>query len=179
MCIGLHVNYPIFLSDYNGTKNFLEKFAKKILKFHENPSSGSQAVPRGRTDGRTDRHVANSSFFAILRKLLKTRGPGSGLDDCGIESRWWRDFPHLSRPVLGPTQPPVQWVSGISRGKKAARAWRWPLTPFQYRGQERVELYLHSPYTEPQWLYKGALFSLPKNVKRTPVAERPYKTQTS
>jgi hypothetical protein len=35
---------------------------------------------------------------------------GYGLDGPGIESRWGggRDFPHLFRPVLGPTQPPVQ-----------------------------------------------------------------------
>ena len=39
-----------------------------------------------------------------------------GLDGPGIESRLGRDFPHLSRPDLRPTQPPVQWVPGPSRG---------------------------------------------------------------
>ena len=28
---------------------------------------------------------------------------GYGLDGPGIESGWERDFPHLSRPALGPT----------------------------------------------------------------------------
>ena len=30
-----------------------------------------------------------------------------GREGPGIESRCGRDFPHLSRPALGPTQPPV------------------------------------------------------------------------
>ena len=44
-----------------------------------------------------------------------------GLDGPGNESRWGRDFPHLSKPTLGPTQPPLQWVADLSQGQRAAR----------------------------------------------------------
>ena len=68
---------------------------------------------------------------------LSFSGPGSsvgiatayGLDGPGIESRWGRDFPQLSRPALRPTQPPVQWVPGLSRGVRCCRGVTLTLHP--------------------------------------------------
>jgi len=37
-----------------------------------------------------------------------------GLDDPRIESLRGRDFPHPYTPVLGPSQPPIQWYRRLS-----------------------------------------------------------------
>ena len=48
--------------------------------------------------------------LGIQSGLGSTVGIATGyrLDGPGIESRWGRDFPHLSRTALGLTRPPVQ-----------------------------------------------------------------------
>jgi len=67
-------------------------------------------------------------FYLIYLRVVQRRGPGSsvsittgyGLDGPGIESRWKRDSPRLSRPALGSKQPSLEWVPVFPRGKQ------WP-----------------------------------------------------
>jgi len=65
MCIGLYVKYPLFLSDFN--QEFLDRFSKNDIRFHENPFSGGQVVPCGQTD--------------VTKLIVKGKGhPATGLD---------------------------------------------------------------------------------------------------
>ena len=88
-------------------------------------------------------HITCSKLFAFYKAVtLVVRGQDSSvgipthymLDGPGIESRWRRDFLHLSRPALGPTQPPVQWVPGLSRGLSGRGVVLTPHPHLQCRG---------------------------------------------
>ena len=67
-----------------------------------------------------------------------------GLDGSGIESPWGRDFPHLSRPALMPTQPPVQWVPDFPGGKVRPGREADLSPPSSAEVKNRVELYLYT-----------------------------------
>jgi len=67
------------------------------------------------------KHYFSKKFYAGVQKYVSRVvgvATGYGLDGKGIEFRWRRDIMHLSRPALGPKQLPVEWVLGLSRGKK-------------------------------------------------------------
>ena len=53
MYIGLHVNYPLFLLDFNETPNFFDRFLKNVLvsNFMEIRRVGAELFMR--TDGQT------------------------------------------------------------------------------------------------------------------------------
>ena len=72
---GLHVKYQLLLLYFNETLIFSEVFEKySYIRFHENPSSGSQVVPCGGTDGEADmaklivtfRNFANAPTFSSI-----------------------------------------------------------------------------------------------------------------
>jgi hypothetical protein len=78
-----------------------------------------------------------------------------GLDGREFESRQGLGiflFATASGPVLEPTQPPIQWVLGALSlwVKRQEREADQPLTSIYCRGQEFMELYLHSSNT-PSW----------------------------
>jgi hypothetical protein len=133
--------YRFIYSSWDNTMSISESTASKVaaiselfytrskqeraMRFSRRSSSDSLTesstchAPLGRRNGGL---FWSSETFRTAH--VHSSGPGSvvgiatayGLDGQGIESRWEWDFPHLSRPALRSTQPPVKWVPGLSRG---------------------------------------------------------------
>jgi hypothetical protein len=68
-----------------------------------------------------------------------------GLDGPGIESRWGRDFPHLSRPGWGPPTLVYNGYQVFPGGKVRPAHDADPSPPSSTEVENRVELYLYSP----------------------------------
>ena len=104
----------------------------------------------------------SAGFFSCL--LILMCGPGSvvgivtgyGLDGLGIESRWGRDFPHLSRPALGPPSLMYKGYRIFPGGKERPGRYADPSPPSSAVGHETIELYLYSPYG-PYGLYRASV----------------------
>ena len=90
-----------------------------------------------------------------------------GLDGPGIESRWWRDFPHPSRPSPGAHPAPCTMGTVSFPGvKRPGRGADHPPTS-KRQGHERVGLYLYSP-SRPQWPVIGRNLTLYRVIQKSP-----------
>ena len=88
---------------------------------------------------------------------------GYGLDYSGIESRCGRDFPHLFRPALGPTSLLYDRYWVFTEGKERPGRDADPSPPSNALVMKGYSYTSTPPMgrtacTEPQCLYKGALY---------------------
>jgi hypothetical protein len=85
-----------------------------------------------------------------------------GLDDRGsIPDRGIGFFfePPASRPALGPTQPPIQWVSGVlSQGVKYGRGVTLTTHPYLVLRLSMSRSYISSPPHVPPWRVAVSLY---------------------
>ena len=95
--------------------------------------------------------IAQSVWRLATGWTVRGSNPGGG-----------RDFPHLSRPTLGSTQPPVQWVRVFPGGKERPGRDADP-SASSSAVVKKEQSYTSTPpmgrtaCTEPQGLYEGAI----------------------
>jgi hypothetical protein len=66
MYIGIHIKYPLFLSDFNEIWTFGQIFWKySNIKFLEISAGRGRTIPRGRTDGGADM----TKLIAVFRNF--------------------------------------------------------------------------------------------------------------
>ena len=102
-------------------------------------------------------HVVNSGPGSVVGIAT-----GYGLDGPEIESQWGARFSAPVQTGSGARPASCTMGTGSFPGVKCGRSVTLTLHPLLLPCQERVELYLYSPYeptscTEPQCLYKGDL----------------------
>ena len=77
-----------------------------------------------------------------------------GLDGPRIETWWGRDFPHPSRPALGPTPASYTMGTGSFPGVKRPMGGVHHSPTPSAKVKERVEPYIYSPFG-PSWPVLG------------------------
>ena len=80
--------------------------------------SGEVKLPLPWSTVGPDSPVGIATRYGMDDPVSKPGGEGVG-----------RDLPHPSKPVLVPSQPPVQWVSGFVLRVKVVGAWLQTYTP--------------------------------------------------
>ena len=103
-------------------------------------------LPSFKASGKIQSHSATSQTTLIFISLTTYYNRlATGRTVRGSSPGRWRDFPHLSRSALEPTQPSVQWVE--------SRRVDHPL-PSIAEVKEKVELHFYS-LSGPSWPVLG------------------------
>jgi hypothetical protein len=131
---------PIFLISIQFSKTLIICFSFKARDQVSHPYNETIHLPHQIWFS----HLATNETAQSLQRLTT----GWTIGWLWFESRWGLGIFHfdtVSRPALGPKQPPIQWVPGaLSLGVKRLGRKADHSSPSSAEAKEYVELYLHS-----------------------------------